>query len=180
MPIASPKPNIQVVPAGELAPAQQIAVLALCTRAYEEDFAPYLATLPNATHVLAYRDGVLVSHAAWVTRWLQIGDRPPLHTAYVEAVATEPAYERRGYATAVLQRLAEEIRGFEIGGLSPSDTAFYARLGWAEWRGPLAIRTDQGKTETPDEALMILRLPATPDLDLNAPISIEWREGEVW
>ncbi len=31
-----------------------------------------------------------------------------------------------------------------------------------------------------DEEAMIFRLPTTPDLDLTVPISIEWREGEIW
>ena len=34
---------------------------------------------------------------------------------------------------------------------------------------------------TPDETVMILRLPRTPpDLDLDAPLSAEWRRGELW
>jgi hypothetical protein len=34
---------------------------------------------------------------------------------------------------------------------------------------------------TPDETVMILRLRATPaDLDLHAPLSAEWRRGELW
>jgi hypothetical protein len=28
--------------------------------------------------------------------------------------------------------------------------------------------------------VMILRLPCTPPLDLDAPLSAEWREGELW
>jgi hypothetical protein len=28
--------------------------------------------------------------------------------------------------------------------------------------------------------VMILRLPRTPPLDLDAPLSIEWREGDLW
>ena len=31
-----------------------------------------------------------------------------------------------------------------------------------------------------DEEMMFLRLPKTPNLDISLPISIEWREGEVW
>ena len=33
---------------------------------------------------------------------------------------------------------------------------------------------------TPEEQVMVLRLPKTPPLDLELPLSAEWREGEVW
>ena len=44
-----------------------------------------------------------------------------------------------------------------------------------------AIRTAGGLEATPDETVMILRLPGTPtDLDLDAALSAEWRRGEPW
>jgi Predicted acetyltransferase involved in intracellular survival and related acetyltransferases len=131
--------------------------------------------------VLGRFDGHLVSHALWVTRYLQAGHGPLLRTAYVEAVATDPDYQRRGFATAVMQRLAAEVKDFELAALSPSDPAFYARLGWQLWRGPLFIRTEDGLLASPDEEqVMILRLPRTPLLDLDMPLSAEWRQGELW
>lgn len=173
--------SLQIIPTVALTAAQQAAIIELCTRAYQEDFTPYLAALTDGVHVLAYNEDILVSHAMWVTRWLQVGIEPLRRTAYVEAVATEPAYQHRGYATLVLRRLADEIQTFDIGALSPSDQAFYARLGWEGWRGPLAVRSDRGLIATPDEQVMILRLPNTGPVDLHAPLSIEWRAGdEVW
>jgi aminoglycoside 2'-N-acetyltransferase I len=103
-----------------------------------------------------------------------------LRTAYVEAVATEPAFQRRGFATAVMQRVAHAIGDFDLGGLSPSEVGFYERLGWELWRGPLSIRSAAGLIPTPNERVMILRLPRTPPLDLHSPLSAEWREGELW
>jgi aminoglycoside 2'-N-acetyltransferase I len=80
-----------------------------------------------------------------------------------------------------MKRVAEEIKDFELGALSPFSVAYYERLGWELWRGPLLIRTDEGLVRTPrDGDVMILRLPRTPDLDLYAPLSAEWREGELW
>jgi aminoglycoside 2'-N-acetyltransferase I len=107
-----------------------------------------------------------------VTRWLQPGDGPRLRTAYVEMVATEPGFQRRGFATAV--------HDFDLGGLCPAAPGLYARLGWVFWRGPLSIRTPEGLAPTPEERIMILRLPKTPALDLDLPLSAEWRQGEVW
>jgi len=76
--------------------------------------------------------------------------------------------------------LAGAITAYDIGALSPSDPAFYARLGWELWRGPLAVATDAGITPTPDEEVMILRLPKTPPLDLHGTLVAPWRPGDVW
>jgi aminoglycoside 2'-N-acetyltransferase I len=116
----------------------------------------------------------------WVTRWLQPGTLPVLRTAFVEAVATDPAYQGRRLATAVMRALHAGILDFDLGGLSPARYGLYTRLGWELWRGPLFIRTDDGPLATPDEEVMILRLPRTPPLDLDVSLSAEWREGELW
>lgn len=135
----------------------------------------------DTVHILARLDGKLISHALWITRWLQIGSGPVLRTAYVEGVATDENHRGQGFATIVMDRLAKEIMDFEIGGLSPAETSLYTRLGWQYWQGPLFHRKSKALIPDPDdESVMILRLPKTPDLDLSAPISIEWREGEVW
>ena len=156
-------------------------ICALCTEAYQEDFSVHLEFLGGGVHVVGRLDGVLVSHAMWVTRMLEPAGRPALRTAYVEAVATKPSHQRQGFASAILTRLASEIWDFDLGALSPSDPSFYARLGWERWQGPLFIRTDQGLLTTPDESVMILRLPGTPrDLDLTVSLSAEWRSGELW
>jgi aminoglycoside 2'-N-acetyltransferase I len=171
---------LKVVKGKDLSERARSEVLDLCSRAFEVDYEPFLRALADATHILARQRDVLVSHALWVTRWLQCGDSPPMRTAYVEGVATEEAYWGQGLATAVMQRLASEIGDFELGALSPARPGLYARLGWEFWRGPLLTRTAGGLLFTPGEAVMILRLPNTPALDLDAPLSVEWREGEVW
>ena len=108
-----------------------------------------------------------------------------MRTAYVEAVATAPGHQRRGIATTVLQRLVDVVAAdptWQLAALSPSDAAFYERLGWELWRGPLAIRRDGHLEPSPDdEQVMIRRLPRTPaTLDLTALLTAEWREGELW
>jgi aminoglycoside 2'-N-acetyltransferase I len=87
---------------------------------------------------------------------------------------------RRGYASAVMKRLARAIADYDLGALDPAEPELYARLGWVFWRGPLFIRMDGELLPTPDERVMILRLPKTPPLDLDAPLSAEWRPGELW
>jgi len=173
--------KLEVVRADQISPNLQMDIHTLCNQAYEEDLKPLFSTFIDATHVLGFLDTSLVSHALWVPRWLQVGTNPVMRTAYIEAVATKDVYRARGFAATVMKRVAEEIQDFELGALSPFRVAYYERLGWEFWRGPLFIRTHEGLIRTPrEENVMILRLPRTPVLDLNAPLSAEWREGELW
>jgi aminoglycoside 2'-N-acetyltransferase I len=71
---------------------------------------------------------------------------------------------------------------FELGGLGTGEHNFYARLGWETWAGLASVRTTGGEVHTPDEEgfIMVLRTPTSPSFDLAAPISCEWRPGDVW
>jgi aminoglycoside 2'-N-acetyltransferase I len=174
--------SLEVKKNADLSKQERSEILTLCTGAYQRDYTPFMATFQDATHVLGRVKGNLVSHALWVTRWLQNGDLPPWRTAYVEAVATDERYRKCGYASAVMRRLADEIRDYDIGGLCTGHCHLYATLGWQLWRGPLFIRTkDGGLLPTPEEkGVMVLPLPKTPPLGLDSPLSAEWREGELW
>jgi aminoglycoside 2'-N-acetyltransferase I len=173
--------SIDTVASRSISQSTLLEICELCTEAYEEDFTGAFEALGPGVHVVGRSEGRIVSHAMWVDRALQPGKRTPLRTAYVEAVATKRQFQRRGFASQILTHVAQEIRSYELGALSPSDDVFYARLGWELWRGPLFIRTDAGLHPTPEESVMILRLANTPaDLDLNDPLSAEWRTGELW
>ena len=149
----------------------------LCDLAYG---APVFETLGGGEHLFGQRNGRVVCHAMWITRWLQPHGLPPVQTAYVELVATHPDHRTRGYATALMKRLAVEIANEALGALSPATEPLYARLGWRVWHGPLFVRIDGRLVPTPNEQVMVLRLARTPPLDLAAPLSIEWRPGDVW
>lgn len=173
--------NIQVVHSNLISGTLKKEIILLCNLAYEEDMESLLATFVDATHILGYSDGVLVSHALWVTRYLQTGTDPILRTAYVEAVATASNYLNRGFAASVMKYLIGEIQDYELAALSPFNVDYYQRLGWELWQGPLFIRTDDKLLTSPDdEEVMIFRLPKTPVLDLKVSLSAEWREGELW
>jgi aminoglycoside 2'-N-acetyltransferase I len=176
--------RLEVVEGRNLSPDKQAALVGLCQRAYkddeDEDVEALFKTYPDPTHAIAYLGSTMVSHALWVTRWLSANNGPLLRTAFVEMVATEPQYAGRGFASAVMERVAREITDYELGGLWPNYPAWYARLGWEWWRGPLFIRRPEGLLPTPDDQIMIMRLPKTPPLDLDGPLSAEWREGELW
>lgn len=179
-----PKPpsglTIEVDYAGSIPEARWREIVDLCEAAFNENLDGYLRNLSAVTHVLAYREGALVSHTCWVVRWLEPGDLNPLRTAYVEAVATAPEHQRKGYATEVIRRLAIEVKDFGLTGLSTGLPSFYERLGWDQWRGPLAIRAEGGLQPTSLDSAMVLRLPTTPELDVDWPMTAEWREGELW
>jgi len=173
--------EIELIESVAMADAQRAEVLELCAEAYGENLTQYLADAGPGFHLLGRVRGILVSHAMVVSRTLQLGDGQHLRTAYVELVATHSRERRRGYASEILRELAGRIDDFDIGALAPSDEAFYARLGWETWRGALLVRTETGLVPTPDEQLMVLRLPRTPPaLRLDQSVSIEWRPGEVW
>ena len=178
--------TLRTIPARHLDPRKADEILALCSAAYEEDFRAYMDLFTDPVHVLAEEDGRLVSHALWIERVLEADHRLQLHTAYVEAVATLPEVQGRGYGSAVMRALGAAVQtGYDLAALSPSDPAFYARFGWELWQGPLLVRTDvgteaAGEEAAPDEEAMILRLPATPPLDLTWSLSVEWRPIEPW
>jgi aminoglycoside 2'-N-acetyltransferase I len=126
--------------------------------------------------------GVIVSHAAVVERPLWVADRP-LRTGYVEAVATAPPHQGAGHGTRVMTDVGAWIRErYELGCLGTGRHAFYERLGWRTWLGPSSVRTADRLRPTPDDDgyIMVLATPSSPVLDLTAPISCDWRPGDVW
>ena len=172
--------DLRVIDSKDL-PAEALEVIVdMCSRAFGQNYQPFMDTFVDATHVIGYLNGEIVSHALWVERWLQIEDTPFLQTAYVEAVVTEESHRGKGFASAVMKRLAEEIQDYELGALCTGFPEFYLHLGWQIWEGPLFIRTQEGMTSSHGETVMILQLPNSPELDINASLSAEWREGELW
>ena len=174
--------TVRVARTAEIGLLEWSALVALCTEAYEEPFAPYLAAIGPGVHLLGYESERLVSHLMWVEREMRVTGAGALRSAYIEAVATLPEAQGNGHATALLRRAATMLDAFDLALLSPSEEAFYARLGWATWRGPLSVCGRDGTiTPTPDEELMWLRLPRTPaTVDAHAAIETDWRPGEAW
>lgn len=136
----------------------------------------------GGVHFMVEADGVVVAHASVIERSLHTGGHR-LATGYVEAVATLPSHRRRGHASTIMKEAGEHIdRTFRLGALGTGLHAFYERLGWVVWRGPTSVRTDRGIVPTPeDDGDILVRItPTSPDLDLTAPISCDWRPGDVW
>lgn len=133
-------------------------------------------------HFICDEEGMIVAHASVVERDIHAGEHP-LATGYVEAVATRPGHERRGYGSAVIRAVGDHIDGtFQLGALATGSPGFYERLGWTVWKGPTFVRSEGGLVRTPEEdgSILVRLTPATPDLDFTAPISCDWRSGDVW
>jgi len=87
----------------------------------------------------------------------------------------------RRHRSVVMRAITAIVRAaYALGALGTGAFGFYERLGWERWRGPSFVRTPEGlvRTEADDGFLMVLQTP--PPLDLDAPISCDWRTGDVW
>jgi aminoglycoside 2'-N-acetyltransferase I len=133
-------------------------------------------------HFILEAAGTIVAHASVVERELHTGGHI-LATGYVEAVATRPTHQRQGHGSALMRELDEYIdQAFQLGALGTGNLAFYQRLGWVVWQGPTFVRTDSGLIRTGEEdGSVLVRFTArSPELNLRAPISCEWRPGDIW
>jgi aminoglycoside 2'-N-acetyltransferase I len=168
----------------ELSAPVRAAIVALCAAAHDEpDFYNLFTYVPaGGWHFLAHLGGELVSHALVTTRWLQPEGLGVLKTAWVDAVCTAPEVQGRGFGSAVMRALAPAVAGeYEIAGLQTDIPGFYTRLGWEEWRGPLAGRCEEGLVPTPTQTgVMILRHPLTSALDLHTLLTIECSSERIW
>jgi aminoglycoside 2'-N-acetyltransferase I len=174
------------VPTSELAPSEIAALQQLMDEAFAGDEHGGFTVddwehALGGMHFVADEGGRVVGHAAVVERDIRIAGRP-LRTGYVEAVATAVDRQRSGIGTGLMREVAKLLAEYELGALGTGSHAFYERLGWVTWRGPSSVRTAEGERPTPEEDgyIMVLRTPLTPQLDLDAPISCEWRSGDVW
>jgi aminoglycoside 2'-N-acetyltransferase I len=175
--------DIRVRRTRQLDVTTRVAIVELCTAAHGKDYSRLFFHLPaDGLHFIAYHDQQVVSHAVVTTRWVQPERLPILRTAYVDAIATLPAYQRRGYGSAILRELVDQITDYDLACLETDRPAFYEQLDWQRWRGPRAGRASDGQLiRTPDQQhIMILRLPATPPLDLDRQLTIEIHAGRIW
>lgn len=131
-------------------------------------------------HALVRVDGLLVAHGSLVQRRLLVGGRS-LRAGYVEGVAVHPDHRRQGHASAVMADLERLAPAYDVLALSASEVgvALYEARGWQTWRGPTSVLGPQGPEPTPDDDGGVYVLGGS-DLDLDAPIACDWRDGDVW
>ena len=177
--------DLRVLPSAALSDAEWAELTALCVAAFEEPWDGYWESVGPGRHVIA-RDaaGAIQAHAAIVHRILYPGALV-VPAGYVEAVAVLPDRQRGGVGTEVMKVIDSLIDDeYQLGALGTGSQAFYERLGWEAWRGPTWIRNRDGSLErsaSEDGGIMVYRTATTPrELDLDAPIAVDWRPGEVW
>ena len=167
----------------ELTPPEATRIRALLDGAFEGRFTDALwGQALGRVHFFVEEVGVPISHASVVPRVLAVRDRE-IDTGYVEAVGTRHRDRCKGLARSLLAAAQRHIEDtYELGALHSVLPTFYERLGWERWRGPTFVRTGSGleRTRTDDGCIHIWRFPASADLDLDDPISCEWRPGFVW
>lgn len=179
--------RLRRLPTDELSRSEVDAIRALMMVAFgddeedrfsEEDWQHAIGGM----HFVLDIDGVLVTHASVVEREIHVAGRP-FRSGYVEAVATAPERDGAGFGSIVMAAVTAFIRdNYELGMLGTGRHHFYERLGWVVWPGQAFVRTAAGAERTPDEEgdLLFLRTPTTPPLDDLAPVSCDWRPGDVW
>lgn len=137
----------------------------------------------GGTHVILRAGPRVLGHASVVPREIHVGGLA-LDTGYVEAVAVAPDVQGKGLGTMLMREVNEVIvaHGYQLGMLATGSQGFYEPLGWRTWVGPSLVRDPGGLRPTPEDDgyLMVLATPATPALDLSAPISCQARPGDDW
>jgi aminoglycoside 2'-N-acetyltransferase I len=134
----------------------------------------------GGTHALVVDAGQVLAHGSLVMRRLLHGDRS-LRCGYVEAVAVHPEHRRRGLGSQVMDALEDLAPAYDVLALSSSreGVPLYAVRGWSLWRGPSWVMTAGGSVRTPDEDGSLHVLGGS-GLDLDGPITCDWRDGDVW
>jgi aminoglycoside 2'-N-acetyltransferase I len=174
------------VPTDSLTPKSMSAIRALLWAAFdnpddamtEDDWQRAMV----GVHFVAEVDGEIVAYASVSQRALEV-DGHPVRTGYVEAVATAVGHQGRGIGSQVMREVNAYIRErFELGALGTDRHRFYERLGWLTWKGQTWVRTADGPRRSPEEDgyILVLPTPTSPELDLAAPISCDWRPGDSW
>jgi aminoglycoside 2'-N-acetyltransferase I len=117
-----------------------------------------------------------------VQRRLLYGGRA-LRTGYVEGVAVRADHRRHGHGAALMGALERLARpAYDVAALGATEEAanFYAARGWQLWRGPTSALTPTGIRRTEDDDGAVYVLPLAVQLDLSAPLTCDWRDGDVW
>ena len=181
------RPRLRRLSTDELMPEEIASIWALLVAAFGPDEEERFTDddwehAVGGVHFVLDLDGQIIVHASVVQRELHVDDRP-LRTGYVEAVATAPERQGEGFGSLVVGEVTSYVKdNFELGALGTGRHRFYERLGWLTWKGPSSVRTAAGSIRTPEEDgyILVLPTPSSPPLELTAPISCEWRRGDVW
>ena len=125
----------------ELTPAEIDAIRAMLVAAFGDDEDERFTDddwehAVGGVHVVLDVDGEIVTHASVVERELRVDGRP-LRTGYVEAVATAPAWQGRGYGTTVMRDVIAATSATGSSSARSGRAATGSTNGSAGGRGPV-------------------------------------------
>lgn len=135
----------------------------------------------GGVHAMAYDGETLVGHAALVQRRFLL-DGQVLRTGYVEAVGVREDRRRRGIAGTLMTPLEKLLGGYDLGALSSARMAvsLYTGRGWVAWEGPTYVLSPSGILRTADDDGSVYVFSGELKLDMTAPLTCDWRDGDVW
>jgi aminoglycoside 2'-N-acetyltransferase I len=133
-------------------------------------------------HALMWEGGAMIGHASLVQRRLIYQGRA-LRTGYVESVAVRPDRRRRGVGAAMMRELERVIgAAYDLGALGATEdgAALYRSRGWRQWEGETWALAPSGpiRTEAVDGDVYVYEVGLT--LDVRAPLTCDWRDGDLW
>ena len=176
--------KLTVVQTGDLGTDEVARVRALLDEAFGVDFSEAdWAHCLGGVHVLAWA-GALVGHGALVQRQMVHRERV-WRVGYVEGLAVDARSRRQGIGSSMMVELERRLdTDFDFGVLSASDVAatMYERRGWRRWRGPTSVLTPGGPLRTAEEdgGVFVWPVATGPSLELDAALTCDWRDGDVW
>lgn len=177
--------ELRTVHTADLTEDERTTIRTLLDAAFDGDFddTDWEHTL-GGLHVLATESDQLVAHVAVVARRLLHRERA-IRTGYVEGLAVRADRRRHGLAGRVMAEAERVItRAYDLGALSDGTgiPGFYARRGWSTWAGPTYTLGPDGPLRTVDDdgGVLVLTTPTSPPLDLDGPLTCDWRPGDVW
>jgi aminoglycoside 2'-N-acetyltransferase I len=168
-----------------MSPELRREVLDLCNAAFGQPFETLFSLLPpDGLHLLGREDGKLVSHLVITDRWLRVEGGPNMRTAYIDAVATQAEFRRRGFAGALLKRVVELCSSrCDLLALSMDNPELYTRYGFVKWHGRLSTEKESGTgVETlPGQGRLMVRVVNMSILpDAARTMTANWRPGGGW
>jgi aminoglycoside 2'-N-acetyltransferase I len=169
-----------VTPTAFLTESELAEIRALADAAFDEFTDADWNHCLGGLHAVVRVDGRIVAHGAVVQRRLYLGDRT-LRCGYVEAIAVHADHRRQGLGHRIMEALEEHAKAYEVMALAASEVGalLYTSRGWTLWRGPSSTLGPDGARPTPEDDGSIHVLGGT-DLDLDAPITCDLRDGDQW